>query len=260
MKQWQKIPDMLILPCYFFDAYFIMMDTNNKFQRQGFIILMVCSAIMLGIGIFMFVTHIGSSSIITNRYGKTFEGTISWQMPIFGAAVLLILAVLIKIDKLLLPKMDVQEKRTFIFGKITDFLKGNDFKKRGNHFFKRHGDIGYCANIQNDKWNSAEKIRFTLNLGIFTENFWLEHYDFNHKGVMSSFPKEYECAIRERIGSLLPTAEDRWYCITSGTDVMKLWSDIERDIIDYVIPFFSKYNAESDVTPNQCIYRKEVRQ
>lgn len=233
-----------------------MMDTNNKFQRQGFIILMVCSAIMLGIGIVMHLYNIDSSSIVTNRYGKPYEGIISWQMPIFGAVVLLILAVLIKTDRPSLPKMNVREKRSFIFDKIADFFIENDFKKRGNHFFKRNGKIGYCANIQNDKWNSAEKIRFTINLGIFTENFWLEHYDFNHKGFVSSFPKEYECAIRERIGSLLPTPEDRWYCITSGTDVIKLWSDVERDLTDYAIPFLFKYNTESDVNPNQGIYRK----
>ena len=116
-----------------------MNRNGNRFQRQGFIILIICSVIMLGIGIVMHFYNIDSSSIVTNRYGKPYDGTISWQMPIFGAAVLLILAVLIKIDKPSLPKMDIQEKRKFIFGKIADFLKENDYKKRGNHFFKRNG-------------------------------------------------------------------------------------------------------------------------
>lgn len=232
------------------------MATKNRFQRQGFIILMVCSAIMLGIGIYLFVTHIDSSSIVTNRYGHVYEGNISWQMPIFGAAVLLILAILIKIDRPSLPKMDIQGKHAFIFDKIADFLKEIDFKKRGNHFFKSNGEIGYCVNIQNDKWNNAVQIQFTLNLGIYTERFWLEHYDFKHTGVAPSFPKEYECTVRERIGNIMPTNEDRWYCITSDTDVMKLWADIEHDLTDYVMPFLARYNTESDIVPNQCIYRK----
>lgn len=42
---------------------------KNRFQRQGFIVLMVCSAIMLGIGIFMYLSNIDSSSIVTSRYG-----------------------------------------------------------------------------------------------------------------------------------------------------------------------------------------------
>lgn len=233
-----------------------MNRNGNRFQRQGFIILMTCSAIMLGIGIFMFLTGVDSTSIVTGRYSNPTERTISWQTPIFGAVVLLILAILIKINQASLPKMNVQEKRTFIFDKITEFLKDDDFKKRGNHFFKRNGEIGYCMNIQNDKWNDAMHIRFTLNLGIYTERFWLEHYDFKHTGIAPAFPKEYECAIRERIGSIIPTNEDKWYCITSDTDVMKLWDDIEHDLTDYVMPFFAGYNTASDVVPNQCIYQK----
>ncbi len=233
---------------------------KNRFQRQGFIVLMVCSAIMLGIGIFMFVTDVDSTSIVTSRYSNPTEWTISWQTPFFGAVVLLILAILIKIDRTTLPKMNVQEKRSFIFDKIADFLKDDDFKKRGNHFFKRNGEIGYCVNIQNDKWNDAMHIRFTLNLGIYTERFWLECEDFKNTGIIPTFPKEYECAIRKRIGNLLPVKEDKWYCITSGTDVMKLWSKIERDLTEYILPFFARYNTASDVIPNQFIYRKGGKQ
>jgi hypothetical protein len=211
---------------------------------------------MLGIGIYMFVTDLNSTSIVTGWRSNPSEQTISWQTPVFGAIVMLIFGILIKIDKPKLPKMDIQGKRTFVFEKITDYLKENDFKKRGNHFYKSNGSIGYCVNIQNDKWNDANQIRFTLNVGIFTEAFWHECEDFKNTGIIPTFPKEYECAIRERIGDLLPVKEDKWYCITSGTDGMKLWSEIERDLTEYALPFFTRYNTESDVIPNQCIYRK----
>lgn len=232
------------------------MAIENKFQRQGFIILMICSAIMLGLGIYMFVADFNSTSIVTSwRFNPT-EQTISWQTPVFGAIVMFILGILIKIDRPKLPKMNIQGKRTFVFEKITDYLKENDFKKRGNHFFKSNGEIGYCVNIQNDKWNDANKIRFTLNVGIFTGAFGLECEDFKNSGIIPTFPKEYECAIRERIGDLLTVKEDKWYCITSNTDVMKLWNEIERDLNEYILPFFARYNTESDVIPNQFIYRK----
>ena len=221
---------------------------------------MVCSAIMLCIGIFMFVTGVDSTSIVTSRYSNPTKWTISWQTPLFGAVVLLALGIMIRFDKPSLPKMDIQEKRKFIFDKIADFLKDDYFKKRGNHFFKSNGSIGYCMNIQNDKWNDANQIRFTLNVGIFTDAFWLKSLDFKKTGIIPTFPKEYECAIRERIGDLLPVKEDKWYCITSGTDVMKLRSEIERDLNEYIQPFFARYNTESDVIPNQCIYRKGGKQ
>ena len=225
----------------------------DKFQRQGFVVLMVCVAVMLGVGLYMFVVDIDSTSIVTSRYHNPTEKTISWQTPIFAAIILLILGLLTKIYKPALPKMNIQEKRAFIFGKIADFFWENDFKKRGNHFFKRNGSVADCVNIQNDKWNNAEPIRFTLNFGVFTDSFWLQHYDSRHIGVVPSFPKEYECAVRKRIGSLLPADEDRWYCIVPDTDVLKLWGDIEHELTDYAMPFFAEYNTETDIVPNQCI-------
>ena len=233
-----------------------MTNHSSRFQRQGFIILMICSAIMLGIGIYMFVADFYSTSIVTSWRSNPSEQTISWQTLVFGAIVMLILGILIKIYKPKLPKMDIQGKRTFVFEKITDYLKENDFKKLGFHFFKSNGSIGYCVNIQNDKWNDANQIRFTLNVGIYTEAFWLECEDFKNTGMIPTFPKEYDCAIRYRIGDLLTVKEDKWYCITSGTDVVKLWSDIEHDLTEYIMPFFIRYNTESDVIPNQFIYRK----
>lgn len=232
------------------------MKVKNRFQHQGFIILIVCSAIMLGIGIYMFVANFNSTSIVTGWRTNPFEQTITWQTPVFGAVILLILGIMLKKNNTSLPKMDIKGKRTFVFDKIADFLKENDFKKHGNHFLKRNDEIGYCLNIQNDKWKNAEEIRFTLNLGVFTDSFWLENYDYKCSGIVPSFPKEYDCAIRKRIGELLPINEDKWYCITSDTDVMKLWDDIEHDLTEYAIPFFARNKTESDVVPIQFIYLK----
>lgn len=219
---------------------------------------MICSAIMLGIGIYMFVADFNSTSIVTGWRTNPSEQTISCQTPVFGAIVMLILGILVKIDKPTLPKMDVQGKRTFIFEKTADFLKENDFKKRGNHFYKDNGSVGYCVNIQNDKWNNTNQFLFTLNVGIFTDAFWLECEDFKKTGIIPTFPKEYDCAIRERIGDLLPVKEDKWYCITSGTDVMKLWNEIECDLTEYILPFIARYNTESDAYPTNVFIGKET--
>lgn len=235
-----------------------MNRNGNRFQRQGFIVLMVCSAIMLGIGIIMILNNIDSTGILTDKSETSAGRPISWQTPIFAATISLFLGFKIKPDDPPVPKMDVQEKRTFIFSKIAALFKENDFKKQGNNFFKSNGSIGYCANIQNGKWNSAERVKFTINLGIYTDRFWLEHYDFKNSGVTPSFPKEVECAVRERIGILLTQNEDRWYCITPDTDVMKLWAEIKHGITNYAMPFFAQYNTESDIV-QESIYLSKRR-
>ena len=230
-------------------------DASNRFHRRGFAIFLTCSAILLCIGLIMLVGDINSTGLMTFRFRNPIELTISWHTPIFGSIILLGMALLWRFDKPSLPKMDLQGKRAFIFDKIADFLKDDDFRRRGYHFFKKNGAIGYCVNIRNCKWNNREIIRFTLNAGIYTDSFWLEHEDFKRTRITPSFPKEYDCAVRERIGNLLPVHNDKWYCITADTDVLKLWNDIEHDLEEYVIHFFDKYNTESDVVPNQCIYK-----
>ena len=232
-------------------------DASNRFHRRGFAILLICSAILLCIGLIMLVGDFNSTGLITSRFRDPIEQTISWHTPVFGSIILFGIALLWRFDKPSLPKIDLQGKRAVIFDKIADSFKDDDFKRRGNHFFKRNGAIGYCLNIQNDKWNNSEVIRFTLNVGIYTDSFWLEHEDFKHIGIVPPFPKEYDCAIRERIGNLLPVHNDKCYCITADTDVLKLWEEIEHDLEGYVKPFFDKYHVESDVVPNQFIYKRQ---
>ncbi len=237
-----------------------MNDRSNRFQRQGFIILMICSAIMLGIGLHMFVNNYSSTSIVTPRYHSPTEQTITWHAPIFGSVLLLILALFIKLDKPKLPKMDLNEKRKFVYDQIADFLQEKDFGKRGYNFFKKSGMVGCCISIHNDKSNDSGQIRFTLNLGIFTDRLWLEHKDLKKTGVVPKFPKVSDCVVSERIGNLLTTKDDKRYYIASDTNVMKLLNEIECDITEYALPFFTRYNGESEIVPNQFVYLKGCKQ
>ena len=63
------------------------------------------------------------------------------------------------------------------------------------------------------------------------------------------------CAIRKRISELLPDHEDKWYSINAETDIDELWNDLEQDLTEYIVPFFSYYNQVSDVEPDKCIYK-----
>ena len=87
---------------------------------------------------------------------------------------------------------------------ITPILKENGFKKKGQNYFKAIGEIGQIVNIQKDKWNSKDEIKFTINLGIFCEKFWLSEFDFDKTLKIPEFPKESESVIRERFFRLHP--------------------------------------------------------
>ena len=52
---------------------------------------------------------------------------------------------------------------------LDHILKENGFKKKGLNFFKLVGDVGQAVQIQKNKWNSKEEVKFTINLGIFSQ-------------------------------------------------------------------------------------------
>lgn len=228
---------------------------KERFLRHGMIIMLACAVVLLGIGIFMLIKGGVSSGYIWPRFTNPKAVSITWHTPIFAGLLFLLVSICFLFDSKR-TKRTVKEKQAYVFDEIKYFLQEKGFRKRGYNFFKKNGEIGYCVNIQNGKCNNNDQVRFTLNVGIFTDDFWLEHLDFKHTGVIPNFPKEYDCAIRKRVGELLPDHEDKWHSINAKTDVDKLWQCIEVELTQYVIPFFTNYNKVSDVEPNQCIYKE----
>lgn len=224
---------------------------KERFLRHSMIIMLICAEVLLGIGIFMFIKGGVSSGYIWPRFTNPKAISITWHTPVFAGLLFLLVSICFLFDSKR-NKRTVKEKQSYVFDEIKYFLQEKGFRKRGYNFFKKNGEIGYCVNIQNDKCNNNDQVKFTLNAGIFTDDFWLEHLDFKHTGVIPTFPRECDCAIRKRVGELLPEYEDKWYSITNKTDVDKLWDDLEQDLIGYVVPFFSNHNKVSDVAPNQC--------
>ena len=228
---------------------------KERFLRHSMIIMLVCAVVLLGIGIFMLIKGGVSSGYIWPRFANPKAVSITWHTPVFAGLLFLLVSICFLFDSKR-TKRTFKEKQAYVFDEIKYFLQEKGFRKRGYNFFKKNGEIGYCVNIQNDKCNNNDQVRFTLNVGIFTDVFWLEHFDFKHTEVIPTFPKEYDCAIRKRISELLPDHEDKWYSINAETDIDELWNDLEQDLIGYVVPFFSNYNKVSDVAPNQVIYKE----
>lgn len=142
----------------------------------------------------------------------------------------------------------MKKKQASLFNDIAYFLKEAGFRKNSNHYFKRNGEIGFCLNFQNDKWNTSDNVRFTINIGLFCDSFWLEHFDFQHTGIIPKFPKEYECAVRFRIGKFSNSQEmDKWWELTSSTNIEEVRNEIVQSLKEDVLPFFLAYNTANDI-------------
>ena len=59
-----------------------------------------------------------------------------------------------------------KEKLKFIEVSIAALLKLHKFKKKGLIWRRDHGGVIDIVDIQNSRWNTADKINFFINLGI----------------------------------------------------------------------------------------------
>ncbi|MDR2273716.1 MAG: DUF4304 domain-containing protein [Sphingobacterium sp.] len=139
-------------------------------------------------------------------------------------------------------KTETQEKFDRIIKEsFIEILKPLGFKKKANNFYLQLEKIGHIINIQKSYYSTKDDIRFTINVGIFSPEYWLACFNYHNKDV-PAYPTEPECMIRERISGMrgLP---DIWYNITPMTDIEELITEMKYNISSFILPFFEKLNT-----------------
>ncbi|MDF2478777.1 MAG: hypothetical protein K0S24_4260 [Sphingobacterium sp.] len=139
-------------------------------------------------------------------------------------------------------KTETQEKFDRIIKEsFIEILKPLGFKKKANNFYLPLEKIGHIINIQKSYYSTKDDIRFTINVGIFSPEYWLACFNYHNKDV-PAYPTEPECMIRERISSMrgLP---DIWYNIITTTDIEELIAEMKYNISGFILPFFEKLNT-----------------
>ena len=133
-------------------------------------------------------------------------------------------------------KFDIIIKESFI-----EILKPLGFKKKANNFYLPLEKIGHIINIQKSQYSTKDDIRFTINVGIFSPEYWLACFNYHNKDV-PVYPTEPECLIRKRIG-WIRGLDDTWYAVTTMTDVEELIAEMKYNISSFILPFFEKLNT-----------------
>ncbi|MDU1892585.1 MAG: DUF4304 domain-containing protein [Dysgonomonas sp.] len=143
-----------------------------------------------------------------------------------------------------MAKTETERKFDYMVSKIIwPPFKAMGYKKSGNNFRYYNSEEGWgkIVNFQKSMFYNKENIHFTVNVGIFSEKV----YQYFSQSPGDKF-KEYNCTIRERIGSLMNT-NDTWYDINEETDVDKIYLKIEQIFVKYVHPFLNKFQSEKDI-------------
>ncbi|WP_209581885.1 DUF4304 domain-containing protein [Sphingobacterium sp. UBA5670] len=134
-------------------------------------------------------------------------------------------------------KFDRIIKESFI-----EILKPLGFKKKAKkNFYLPLEKIGHIINIQKSRYSTKDDIRFTVNVGIFSPEYWLACFNYHNKDV-PVYPTEPECLIRKRIGCMRGI-DDTWYTVTTTTDADELVAEMKYNILGFILPFFEKLNT-----------------
>ena len=110
-----------------------------------------------------------------------------------------------------------------IRGDLAGRLKDAGYRRAARTFFAEFSDHTCVVNVQADKWNQGSSGRFTINLGVYFPELAQLMETLPLSGV---YPKEHECNVQERLGSLMHDGRDVWWEIDAGTDVAKLAGEV----------------------------------
>lgn len=118
---------------------------------------------------------------------------------------------------------------------VFPFFKELGFKKNGNGFNKKTGEITQVVNIQKSRWNNKDNVSFTFNIGFFSTEIYI---DFWNKGI-PKFIKDYDCQITYRLGQLTK-GSDYWYELNERIEKANLEIEIYENLNHYLKPFIEK--------------------
>lgn len=109
------------------------------------------------------------------------------------------------------------------------------YARNGNVFRKSNGEFLSLVELQKSRDSTPEVIKLTVNLGIVWRRLL---------GVLDSFEKTKiaDAHLMERIGFLLDERRDRWWAISSGSDLAVVEGEIASILEDRAIPYLEKYS------------------
>jgi hypothetical protein len=112
-------------------------------------------------------------------------------------------------------------------------LKELGFKSKSSTFFRQNGELVEIISPQKSSWNDANESKFTINLGVY----WPKIHEILGGPIASLPPKEYECTIRQRLGSLFDNGKDFWWSVSPNSDIGQIGADVVEKVRHYGLPW-----------------------
>lgn len=127
---------------------------------------------------------------------------------------------------------------------VTPIMRSDGYRKTGRTFHLAEPDHIRVVNVQASQWNFGVTGRFTVNLGVY----FRPVEALLASRPLPGLPKEYQCTLRARIGSLMPDDVD-WWEITTSTDIDDLAQTVAAACTTFALPWLVTF---SDPTAAQA--------
>jgi hypothetical protein len=117
-------------------------------------------------------------------------------------------------------------------------LRGLDFRKKRNAFFRstEHGWI--AIDFQASQFGTRERVSFTVNLAV--------HFVELREDADDRLTLGLAHIDHQRIGHLLPQARDFWWHLEPETDVKSVSDELVSDLDRYAIPWLERRQVFSE--------------
>lgn len=125
---------------------------------------------------------------------------------------------------------------------IAPALRREGFKGSGSIFREHRDGVWSVVDFQRSRSSTAEEVRLTINLAVASERLRGSLHDW----PVGSPPGEADCALRQRIGFLLPDRPpaDYWWIVDADTDLDRLAADLTGYLLDAGLPFLRGFPGD----------------
>jgi hypothetical protein len=139
--------------------------------------------------------------------------------------------------------MDAQAAFEGLVSSAARSLAQEGFSQRGQTLHRRKGANWQVVNFQKSVASSAQRVVFTINVGIVSAR--LTAF-FSRKNVNKK-PTSDDCHWRKRIGYLLPTQQDVWWTLDDRTKLDALITEMLTVIMHYALPVLDQYASDEQL-------------
>lgn len=132
----------------------------------------------------------------------------------------------------LVNKMDIFKE---LIKQLIPILKSMGLSKKGNSFYLEAANNYGILNFQKSRESTKSTIKFTINLGIYSDVLGQFQYGYNS----SVKPEVEQCHWEARVGNLMPGSPDHWWIATSD-NLSEIICNVIETVKNIIMPELNK--------------------